>query len=87
MNSLRAKHGVPDENLPWLALVQAQVNSLQFGTVEIVVHDARVVQIQRTERVRLGQSEAVKPVKGLSSAPTSSASARLAADDLVQANT
>jgi len=37
----------------WLELVKQHVASLQFGTVEIVVQDSRVIQIQRTERVRL----------------------------------
>jgi len=40
-------------NQHWLEIVRDQVNSLRFGTVEIVVHDSRVVQIERTERVRL----------------------------------
>ncbi|MEI7732848.1 MAG: YezD family protein [Verrucomicrobiota bacterium] len=37
----------------WLEEVQHQVNSLQYGVVQIVVHNARVTQIDRTERVRL----------------------------------
>jgi hypothetical protein len=44
----------------WLDLVRQQVGSLQFGTVEIVVHDARVVQIEKTERLRIGHSESGK---------------------------
>ena len=42
----------------WLDLVRRQVNSLQFGVVQIVVHDSRVTQIERTERVRLNQNRA-----------------------------
>lgn len=30
------------------------LRGLRFGSVEIVVHDGRVVQIERRERVRLG---------------------------------
>jgi hypothetical protein len=37
----------------WLQIVQAQVESLRFGVVQIVVHESRVVQIERTEKVRL----------------------------------
>ena len=37
----------------WIELVQQQVESLRFGVVQIVVHDSRVVQIERTEKVRL----------------------------------
>lgn len=37
----------------WLELVAAQVSEMRFGVVQIVVHDSRVVQIERTEKVRL----------------------------------
>jgi hypothetical protein len=37
----------------WLALVAEQVAQLRFGVVQITVHESRVVQIERTERVRL----------------------------------
>lgn len=36
----------------WLETVRAQVSSLKFGQVQIVVHDARVVQIERVEKFR-----------------------------------
>jgi hypothetical protein len=39
----------------WLDIVRQQVGSLRFGVVQIVVHEARVVQIERTEKVRLSQ--------------------------------
>ena len=41
----------------WLGIVREQVNSLRYGVVEIVVHDSRVVQIEKTERVRLDKSQ------------------------------
>jgi hypothetical protein len=37
----------------WLETVRRQVGSLEFGVVQIVVHGARVVQIERTEKIRL----------------------------------
>lgn len=40
------------EELPWLALVADKVKSLHYGVVQIVVHDSRVVQVERTERHR-----------------------------------
>lgn len=40
---------VPD----WLAIVREKVESLRFGVVQIVVHDAKVTQIERTEKTRL----------------------------------
>ena len=39
----------------WVELVRNQVNSLRFGVIQIVVHDSRIVQIERTEKVRLDQ--------------------------------
>ena len=41
----------------WGRLVQGQVEAMRFGVVQIVVHDSRVVQIERTEKLRLDQSE------------------------------
>jgi hypothetical protein len=37
----------------WLEIVRQQVESLRFGMVEIIVHDSRVTQIEKTERLRL----------------------------------
>ncbi len=37
----------------WVETVRQQVGSLSFGVVQIVVHEGRVVQIERTEKVRL----------------------------------
>ena len=49
-------HGGPES---WLDVVRRQVNSLNFGVVQIVVHGARVVQIERTEKIRLEDPIAV----------------------------
>lgn len=43
----------------WRKVVDAHVNSLRFGVIQIVVHDSRVVQIERTEKVRFDQQGAV----------------------------
>jgi hypothetical protein len=37
----------------WLAIVQRYVASLGYGVVQIIVHDGRVIQIERTEKLRL----------------------------------
>lgn len=37
----------------WLRLVQQKVESLRYGVVQLVVHDGRVTQIERTEKTRL----------------------------------
>jgi hypothetical protein len=38
----------------WLDIVRQKVDSLRFGVVQIVVHDGKVTQIERTEKTRLG---------------------------------
>jgi hypothetical protein len=51
----------PEKLLPaWDEIVRQQVTSLKFGVVQIVVHDGKVVQIERTEKVRLDKSEATR---------------------------
>jgi hypothetical protein len=37
----------------WLEIVRRQVGTLQFGVVQIIVHESKVVQVERTEKVRL----------------------------------
>ncbi|HLP00904.1 MAG TPA: YezD family protein [Opitutaceae bacterium] len=37
----------------WLAVVREKVEGLRFGVVQIVVHDSKVTQIERTEKTRL----------------------------------
>jgi hypothetical protein len=39
--------------------VQDKVESLRYGVVQLVVHDGRVTQIERTEKTRL--SPGVRP--------------------------
>ncbi|HEV8541629.1 MAG TPA: YezD family protein [Verrucomicrobiae bacterium] len=43
---------VPD----WLSLVREKVEGLRYGIVQLVVHDGRVTQIERTEKTRLDAS-------------------------------
>jgi hypothetical protein len=54
MSSIQIKsESSADQQLNWLEVVRRQVGSLHYGVVQIVVHDSRVVQIEKTERVRL----------------------------------
>ena len=46
----------PAEIPPWLALVRDKVETLSFGVVQIVVHDSRVTQIERTEKTRVPEA-------------------------------
>ena len=62
MNATELDTGRQENADSWLEMVRRQVGSLDFGIVQIVVHGARVVQIERTEKIRLetplrGQNE------------------------------
>jgi hypothetical protein len=48
-SNLAANGATPD----WIALVREKVEGLRFGVVQLVVHDGRVTQIERTEKTRL----------------------------------
>ena len=37
----------------WIALVREKVEGLRFGVVQLIVHDGRVTQIERTEKTRI----------------------------------
>jgi hypothetical protein len=41
----------------WLGVLKGQIESLRYGTVQVVVHEARVVQIERTEKLRFENPE------------------------------
>ncbi|MGB8170835.1 MAG: YezD family protein [Chthoniobacteraceae bacterium] len=43
---------------PWSNSVEERVAALRFGTVQIVVHEGRVTQVDSTERTRFTPSEA-----------------------------
>lgn len=45
----------------WVAVVRSYVDGLRYGYVQLVVHDGRVTQIERTEKVRLS-AQAEPPV-------------------------
>ena len=45
----------PEANPDWLRVVQQKVESLRYGVVQLVVHDGRVTQIERTEKTRITQ--------------------------------
>jgi len=43
-----------DSTLPdWIHFVHRQIETLRYGVVQIIVHDGKIVQIERTEKTRL----------------------------------
>ncbi len=47
---------LPETQPEWLRVVQQKVESLNYGVVQLVVHDGRVTQIERTEKTRIPHS-------------------------------
>ena len=45
----------PNETEPesWLDIVRQKVEAMRFGSVQIVVHEGRVTQVESTEKTRL----------------------------------
>ena len=50
---MSTQNNTPETAADWFALVREQVGSLRYGVVQITVHERRVTQIERTERLRL----------------------------------
>jgi hypothetical protein len=44
-----------------LQTILRAIRNLRFGTLEIVVHDSRVVRIERHERIRLDVDSETQP--------------------------
>jgi hypothetical protein len=59
MRTTRQTPGIEEQAIPpeWVKLVQQSVDSLHFGVVQIVVHNAKVVQIEKTEKLRLDPNQ------------------------------
>lgn len=37
----------------WIAIVREKVEAMRFGSVQIIVHEGRVTQVESTEKTRL----------------------------------
>ena len=53
MSSIPAKPVSAGALPDWLEIVRNKVEGLSFGVVQIVVHDRKVTQIERTEKTRI----------------------------------
>lgn len=60
-NSLELKDTSSGEALAVERRVLAALRGLRFGSVEVVVHDGRIVQIERREKVRLEDADRRQP--------------------------
>jgi hypothetical protein len=50
---------------PWVDLVQQKVQAIEYGFVQIVVHDSHVVQVESTERHRFDLRRAARDGEAL----------------------
>jgi hypothetical protein len=49
---LMANIASESKGVHWVQVVQEQVGAIRFGVVQITIHESRVVQVERTEKVR-----------------------------------
>lgn len=50
-----------DEQSPEVALeILRAVKEIRYGSVEVVVHEGKVVQIERKEKIRIGQESSAR---------------------------
>lgn len=47
----------------WLDIVRHKVSGLRFGSVQIIVHEGRVTQVESTEKTRLPSEPATTTKK------------------------
>lgn len=53
----------------WLDRIRQSVNGLEYGHVQIIIHDGRIVQIERTERKRFEAENGASPSTSKGSRP------------------
>lgn len=44
----------------WIEHIVNSVSDLQFGSVQIIIHDGKIVQIERTERKRFDSNGGIQ---------------------------
>ena len=60
-NSVDIKDTDATELQPWERRVLSALRGLRFGSIEVVVHDGRIVQIERREKVRVEDTDRRRP--------------------------
>lgn len=58
-NDQRPENPTPSSD--WIALVREKVEHLGHGTLQIVIHDERIVGIESTERILLSGQKINRP--------------------------
>ncbi len=47
----------------WLEIVRQKASAMRFGSVQIIVHEGRVTQVESTERTRLPNEPQQAPAR------------------------
>jgi hypothetical protein len=53
LNKAAVSAPMTSQSEPWLELLVQQVRKTRFGSIVVTIHEGRVVQVERTEKVRL----------------------------------
>ncbi len=54
----------------WLEIVRQKVGAMRFGSVQIIVHEGRVTQVESTEKTRLPTETSSIPSRKESQVPS-----------------
>ncbi|MDB6006609.1 MAG: hypothetical protein JWR15_3596 [Prosthecobacter sp.] len=47
----------------WLDIVKQKVSAVRFGSIQLIVHEGRVTQVESTEKTRLATEPLVTPAR------------------------
>ena len=50
-NTARQQTGAPDRTIADEEILRA-VRNVRFGSVEVIIHDSKIVQVERREKIR-----------------------------------
>lgn len=51
--SAAATHSLPESPEPWIEIVRQKLASMRFGSIQLVVHEGRVTQVESLEKTRI----------------------------------
>jgi len=51
-----------NQDADWLDVVRKTIEGVDYGVVSIVIHNSRVVQVERTQKIRFDTGNEIKGV-------------------------
>lgn len=61
--SKSALPNISDAPEPWVDIVRQKLASMRFGSIQLVVHEGRVTQVESLERTRIPADSSASPNK------------------------